>query len=398
MEKKRAQLVVLLADSATHGHRQFIEDKDIPQKLYEKARKAALDRRFHIPETLSGALDNHGVAGIFLEPERVLVPLSKRRTKLNPRNGTALYNSHLNDQAFETIAKSLAEGVGISSTARIQNVDKKTVLLVLVKASEHVAKINEILLRDISVSECQLDEMWSFIGKKEKNLDTIEKMQRILGDAWIWIAFDAVSKVFLTANVGKRTLPSAVEVIRDVRRITSSMPLLFTSDQLSHYANALLQVYGKKIYPPRNPGPGRKPNFRLVPPDNLLYVQVVKQYKENRVCEVTRKIIFGDAERVDEILARSPVSRKINTAYVERGNGTIRHLNARCNRKTLRFSKLKENHERQLKLSLAYYHLCTPHGTLTKRFGRSTTPFMAVGLTDHIWSMEEMLKCKLKRV
>lgn len=386
----------MVVGGENHRHRRFIEDNDLSQKLYERARKVALDRRFRIPKDLSNTLNNHGVAGIFLDPERILVPLSKGQTKPNLRRNTALYNSHLNDQAFETVAKSLAEGVGISTTARIQNVDKKTVLFVLTRASEHVAKINEVMMRNLSVSECQLDEMWSFIGKKEKNLDAIDKMQGILGDAWIWIAFDAVNKVFLAANVGKRTLPFAVEVVNDVKRVTSSMPLLFSSDQLSHYTTALLQVYGKKVYPLRKLGSGRTPNPRLVPPDDLLYVQVVKQYKQNRILKVTRKIIFGDAERVDEILAKSLVSRKINTSYVERGNGTIRHLNARCNRKTLRFSKMKENHERQLKLSLAYYHLCIPHSTLTKRYGKPTTPFMSAGLTDHIWSMGELLKCSLK--
>ena len=388
--------MTLAVGCGTHGHLQFIEGKDLPQTVYEKARKAALDRRFHLPEAVSRTLDNHGVAGIFLNPESLLTPLPKRRTELNLRRGTALYNSHLDDHAFETIARSLAEGVGVSTTARIQNVNKKTVLLVLAKASEHVAKINDVLLQNLFVSECQLDEMWSFIGKKERHLDAMEKMQGILGDAWIWIAFDAVNKVFLVANVGKRTLPYAVEVVKEVNRITSRIPLLFSSDQLPHNANALLQVYGKKAYPPHKKGPGRKPNSRLIPPDKLLYVQVVKQYKGNRVSKITRKIIFGNEEKVDEILAESLVSRKINTAYVERGNGTIRHMNARCNRKTLRFSKLKQNHERQLKLSLAYYHLCCPHRTLTKRYGRSTTPFMAAGLSDHIWSIGEMLKRPVK--
>lgn len=379
-----------------HEHRAFIEDQDMPQIFYEQARKATLDRRFRSPETISSALANHGVAGIFIDPEHILVPLSKSRTKLNPRRGTALYHAHLNDQAFETVARSLAEGIGVSTTARIHDVDKKTVLRVLAKASAHVDRINEVFMQNLSVSECQLDEMWSFIGKKEKSLDPIEKMQGILGDAWIWIAFDAVNKVFLASNVGKRTMPYAVEIVKEVKRVTSSMPLLFSSDQLSHYANALLQVYGKRVYPTRKPGPGRKPHARLIPPDNLLYVQVVKEYKNNRVFNVTRKIIFGSAQRVDNVLAKSPVSRKINTAYVERGNGTIRHLNARCNRKTLRFSKIIENHKRQLKLSLAYYHLCSPHRSLTKRYGQPTTPFMAAGLTDHIWTMGEMLTCPIK--
>ena len=301
-----------------------------------------------------------------------------------------MYRTRLADGVFAAVAKSLAEGVGVSSTARIQNVDKKTVLLALSRASEHIAKVNEACLRDLVVSECQLDEMWSFIGKKEKNLDAIEKMKSSLGDAWIWVAFDAVNKVFLAAHVGKRTMPCAVETIEEVRRVTSGMPLLFSSDQLAHYPKALLHVYGE-----RESLCGKR-CARLVPPDDLLYVQVVKKYKDNRVVKIGRKIVFGNQERVEEVLGRSPVSRKINTAYVERGNGSIRHLNARCNRKTLRFSKLKQNHVRQLRLSLAYYHFCRPHRTLTRRFGNPTTPFMAGSLTDHVWSMEELLNCKVK--
>ena len=107
---------------------------------------------------------------------------------------------------------------------------------------------------------------------------------------------------------------------------------------------------------------------------------------------ITLRVVFGDNKKIDEILGKSVVSHKINTSYVERGNLTIRHVNARCNRKTLRFSKCKENHVRQLTLSLAYYHLCCPHRTLTKRHGRPTTPFMAAGLTDHVWTMGELLR------
>lgn len=239
--------------------------------------------------------------------------------------------------------------------------------------------------------------MWSFIGKKEKNLDDIEKLGGVLGDAWIWIAFDAVNKVFLATVVGKRTEAYAVVLLEKVKRVTSRMPSLFSSDQLNQYTSALLQVYGKKALPARKPGPGRPPKPRLVPPEELLYVQVVKQYKKYRVVKISRNVVFGDPKKVDEILSSSLVSRNINTSYVERGNGTIRHVNSRCNRKTFRFSKCKENHARQLKLSLAYYHLCRPHKTLTKRNnGEPTTPFMAAGLTNHVWTMGELLRYKPK--
>ncbi len=327
----------------------------------------------------------HGLAGIFIDPEHVL--LSSGLSGTSARRYTAFHHTHLPDRTFETIAISLAESVGINATARIQDVDKKTVLHVLYKAADHVAKVQRVFLVNVDVSECQLDEMWSFVGKKEKNLNPIEKLLGKLGDAWIWVAFDAVNKVVLAYVVGKRTLPHAVNLLEEVKRVTTRMPRLFSSDQLDQYANALLQVYGKMVCPPRKPGPGRPPGPKLVPPEDLLYVQVVKQYKKYRVVNVSRKVVFGDPEEVERILEKSPVSRMINTSYVERNNGTIRHMDARCSRKTLRFSKCMENHERQLILSLAYYHFCRPHRTLTKKHGGPTTPFMAAGITDQVWTM-----------
>lgn len=359
------------------------------QIAYEKARRACLDRRVRCQETIMKSLLAHGLAGLFIHPERVLIELPQNDR--NPRKNTAFHRAHLPEIAFETITRSLSEGVGIAATARIQNVDKKTVLLVLEKAAEYAGKAQRTLLSNVEVSECQLDEMWSFIGKKEKNLAPLEKLKGELGDAWIWIAFDAVNKVVLAQVIGKRTTSHAVRLLQEVKRVTASMPDLFSSDQLDQYETALLQVYGELIQVHRQPGPGRPPNPRLVPPDNLCYVQVVKRYKKYRVVKVDRRIVFGDTKKVNRILNSSMVSNKINTSYVERENNTIRHMDSRCTRKTLRFSKCKRNHDRQLVLSLGYYHLCRPHSSLTKRHGKPTTPFMAARLTDHVWTIQELL-------
>lgn len=372
----------------------FIADNDISQFLYEKNRNASIDRRFNVDERIVKAMKFHGVAGLFIDPEYALYSLSSNQARTSPRCNTAFHRCHLSEDAFETIARSLAEGVGVNATARIQKVDKKTVLLVLTKASDHAKKVNRSLLKNVEVTECQLDEMWSFIGKKEKNLDHVEKLQKILGDAWIWIAFDPVNKITLAYNIGKRTYPYAISLIEDVKRVTKRMPDLFSSDQLDQYAKALLQVYGRTVYPTRKPGPGRPPNPQIIPSKDLNYVQVVKQYKNYQVVKVSRKIVFGDPKKIESILAQSFVSKKINTAYVERNNGNIRHMDSRCVRKTFCFSKNKINHERQLALTLAYCHLCRPHKTLTKRSGQPTTPFMAANLTDHVWSMGELLNFK----
>ena len=147
---------------------------------------------------------------------------------------------------------------------------------------------------------------------------------------------------------------------------------------------------------PRKPGPGRQPKPRRVAPDNLLYLQVVKQYRKNRVVKVTTRVVYDAPETVERVLLASSVSQTINTSHIERNNGTIRHMDARCTRKTYRFSKCKESHERQLSLALAYYRLCRPHRTLTKRHGQPTTPFMAGGLTNHVWTMGKLLSTCLE--
>ena len=121
-------------------------------------------------------------------------------------------------------------------------------------------------------------------------------------------------------------------------------------------------------------------------------MQVLKDYERYHVSKVSRRVVFGDPQRIQQLLRQSSSSKTINTSYVERNNATIRHLDARCNRKTYRFSKCKRNHEHQLVLCLGYYHLCRDHRTLTKRHRRPTTPFMSAGLTDHLWTMRELLE------
>jgi hypothetical protein len=127
----------------------------------------------------------------------------------------------------------------------------------------------------------------------------------------------------------------------------------------------------------------------------LTYATVHKARAKGRVVKVEQRIIFGTAEAVGRALARSASSRAINTAFVERQNGTDRHRNARKARKTYRFSKAWRYHEAVTFLSLYCYNFCWPVGTLAikdaegRRVKRS--PAMAAGLTDHVWSISEWL-------
>jgi hypothetical protein len=92
-----------------------------------------MDRCLRLDKQLMESMQKHGVAGLFIDPEKALVCLSSPPSRISPRRDTAFHHTHLPERDFETIAKSLAKGVGVAATARIQNVDKKTVLLVLAR-------------------------------------------------------------------------------------------------------------------------------------------------------------------------------------------------------------------------------------------------------------------------
>jgi hypothetical protein len=172
---------------------------------------------------------------------------------------------------------------------------------------------------------------------------------------------------------------------------------LMTSDDYPAYETAILGAYGVTVTPPRTGKPGRPRAPHKAPPAGLNYAVVTKRREEGRVVEVGTRVVFGTAAAVRRALARSAVSRAINTAFIERANGTDRHRNARKARKTYRFSKDWRHHEAVTYLSLYSYNFCGPVRTLAlkgddgRRVERS--PAMAAGLTDHVWSMSEWLSC-----
>jgi hypothetical protein len=196
--------------------------------------------------------------------------------------------------------------------------------------------------------------------------------------------------------VGRHNQANANKLVEGIQdRSDGSIPF-FTSDELKHYDDALLSVYGTRKEFPRTGKPGRPRKPILEAPKKLLYAQVVKRRKKGRVVEITSRVVFGTKKAVRAKLKQSPVSNAINTSFVERNNLTMRHHNRRLVRKTIAFSKKQERLEQQLHLSLAYYHFVKPHLGLrvkvkskTKKYEKRT-PMMAAGITDHIWTMAEL--------
>jgi len=184
---------------------------------------------------------------------------------------------------------------------------------------------------------------------------------------------------------------------------TDGRPPLFTSDKLPAYVEALIANYSTPEPPPVNRGPGRprKQPRRVLDPE-LCYAQVDKRREQGRVVEVRRRIIFGTPEIITEILG----SQQINTSYVERDNLTSRQSNGRLVRKTLSHSKKDYYLQHHLDLEDAVFNFVRPHLSLrvalsqpiNGRKWQQRTPAMAAGLTDHLWTLDELLSYRVPPV
>ena len=319
--------------------------------------------------------------------------------------GTAYYELETDASIFDLAVRALAEGNSIQSTARIVQVDKDTISDWLNRAAQQCRWVMLYLWHNLHVSECQLDELWSFVHTKEQNLFNAQSWCESYGDAWVWVALAPEWRLVLAFVVGKRTQEEADLLLQRVDHVTDDHLPFFTSDQLPAYENALLRVYGTWHQPERQGKRGPQPAPRRIPLPSLLYAQVVKRREKGRVVEVSRKPIFGTAAAIETYLALSTTSVTVNTSFVERENLALRQANQRLTRKTIAFSKELAGLEKQLWLSLAYYHLCLPHlslrrklptplptrGTGSLRKWQSVTPAMAAQITDHVWSTRELL-------
>jgi IS1 family transposase len=288
--------------------------------------------------------------------------------------------------------------------------DKDTVCGWLPRLGEHCNGVMSYFFRNLHLSECQLDELWTFIYKKEDHLTPLEQLLGVYGDTWVWIAFSPVFKLVPAWVIGKRTLRDARRLIFRLKSATDGHIPFFTSDDLPHYADALLDAYGLSVTPRRRGKRGRYPLPRKRPPPDLCYAVVVKERQRGRVVRITTRIVYGSKKQIVGLLHTSPVSTTISTYGVERNNLTVRQHSRRMGRKVNAFSKDRSYLEHQLTLAFAYYHFVVPHRGLRQRLSRPVptkgpratykkwkpvTPAMAAGRTDHVWSMDELLSFRV---
>lgn len=319
-------------------------------------------------------------------------------------SGTIFYRSLLAPEVLSRIVKALAEGVNLQATARIFEVDPTTVKTCLVRAAEHMEAVSHYFIHDLHLTQVQVDELWALVGSGPEGAPPQADSAHRHAHAWVWAAIDPVSKLLVATIVGDRSLASAQSLIHAVAvSLAPGVVPLFLSDQLVHYATALLTHFGHWVTVPRQGQRGPHPKPRWEPRPELNYAQVVKHRVRGRVIAVTTRVVFGSAQAIRTSL--KSLGQTINTAFIERVNLTLRsHLPALA-RKALSFAKRPQGLRQQVSLGQTYYNFCLPHATLrlalpeprpTKGTGSAQrwsnrTPAMAARLTDHLWSVQELL-------
>ena len=321
-------------------------------------------------------------------------------------HGTPLHGKRVAPDLLVWAVGALAEGLGIRAVARVFEVDPNTVLQWLVEVADHATALSRYFLHDVRVTQVQLDELFALLSAvKAGEVSEAEAIQRLSrSPQWVWTAIDPVTKLLLPSNVGDRTLAMAQRVVHQVVQVLAPgcVPL-FLTDGFKEYATALLTHCGHWVQLPRRQATGPAPKPRWMPRPHLRYAQVIKTVRRRRLVRVRHRVVFGTLEAVQHVLAAC--GWQINTAFVERLNLSLRQHVAAIGRRVSTLCKGEDGLRQQLGLYHVYYNFCLPHaslrhpllppepthGTGSAKRWQPRTPAMAAGLTDHVWTLREVL-------
>src|SRR5262252_9346758 len=321
-------------------------------------------------------------------------------------HGTPLHGKRVAPEKLVWAVGALAEGLGIRAVARVFEVDPNTVLAWLVEVAEHAAAFSQYFLHDVRVTQVQLDELFALLSAvKAGKISDTEAIQRLSRSPhWVWTAMDPTSKLLLVIDVGERTLAMAQRVVHQVAQVLAPgcMPL-FLTDGFKEYTTALLTHYGHWVQPSRRQATGPAPKPRWIPLPGLLYAQVIKTVRRRRLVRVSQRVAFGTLAAIEQVLAVH--GWHINTAFIERVNLSIRQHVAAVGRRVSTLCKGEDGMRQQLALYQVYYNFCLPHaslrqpvpqpvpthGTGSAQLWQPRTPAMAAGLTEHVWTLREVL-------
>ncbi len=269
----------------------------------------------------------------------------------------------LSNQRRAAVISSLVEGNSIRATVRMTGVAKDTVLKLLVSIGRACEEYQMRTLHNLPCKRIQCDEIWSFCYAKQKNVPADKQGQFGYGDVWTWTAMCADTKLVPSWRIGTRGAGTAYEFMHDLaERLAHRVQL--TTDGHRVYVDAVESAFGSEID----------------------YAMLVKLYGSDREESEVR---YSPAECIGcrtIPISGNPKVKHISTSFVERQNLTMRMNMRRFTRLTNAFSKKVENHAAAVALHYMYYNFCRVHQTLR------VTPAMEAGITDHVWSLEEVAR------
>jgi len=303
------------------------------------------------------------------------------------RLGTALYRLRTPAAQVAQVLLAINLGLTIADAQLLFGHPEVTIRLWLTRAGQHAEKVHAHFFRNLHLGHLQLDELFTTLRDKTHDL-------------WVWVAFDPATKLIPALQLGPRTQQMAFALLHAVTLVLAPGCLpVFTSDGLDLYFYAITAHFGQWV---TDVAPGK---LRWQVALDLLYGQVKKSYRRRRLARVERRMRWGDLAHLTDRLKALGFSGTLNTAFVERINLTLRQALAALSRRSWATAQLTGELLAHLEWWRAYYHFCRPHlslrlqldvpqqrrGKQTPRRYRPRTPARAAGLTDHIWSVEELL-------
>ena len=312
-------------------------------------------------------------------------------TTFTSRRDTPLYRLKMPSRLVAEVLSALAEGLSIAAAVRVFGHSEGTITTWLTRAGEHSATLHDRWFRGLRFPHLQLDELRTRLHNRTQVL-------------WLWVVMDPLTKLVPVLHLGARTQTAAHAVVHELRhRLAADCLPVFTSDGLNLYFYALTAHFGEWT---KNVG-RRACRWQVMP--GLIYGQVKKTYRRRKVDRVTRVMRCGRAEELREGLRKLGLSGRLNTAFVERVNLTIRQAVAALARRTWATAQQAPALLIHLEWWRGYYHFVRPHASLSVRLAhpierggrrlprryQQRTPAMAAGLTSCCWTVRDLLLCPL---
>jgi transposase-like protein/IS1 family transposase len=259
----------------------------------------------------------------------------------------------------ETILKMLVEGSSVRSVERITGVHRDTILRLNMLAGVGCSDLMDAKMRNLTCERLEFDEIWGFVGKKQRNIKEGDSNE--VGSVWTFCAIDADTKLVPSFVIGQRDRNTTNLFVQDVASRMANCVQVST-DGFAPYPDAIRRAFGNRVD----------------------YGQIIKVYGAYSFGE-RRYSTSGVIAAPKHIQEGDPDYAKISTSYVERLNASTRLFMLRMTRLTLGFSKKYDNFGAAMALHFAFYNFCRVHKTIRM------TPAMKAGITDHVWTMKELL-------